>query len=228
MTVYCGKKSEEVLEYLLRRRSANVQDLHAPGPSESELELILRAATRVPDHGKLAPWYFIVFHGVWSEQAGAKVRDIFKSENPGASDERLRIEETRFSRSPVVVGVVSRMRKGNKPLWEQILSAGAVGMNLSLAAHASGYGASWVTEWYAFHPAFKSYLGLDERDHISGFVHLGTPGAMPEDRPRPELDLIVTHWREGVKLHKGDEAFDQEKFGFPEAGFDVSGLKGNR
>lgn len=225
MTVYCGKKSEEVFDYLLKRRSANVQDLRAPGPSDTELELILKAATRVPDHGKLAPWYFIVFHGIWSEQAGAKLSAIFKSEHPDASEERLRIEATRFSRSPMVVAIVSRMRKGNKPLWEQILSAGAVGMTLSLAAHASGYGASWITEWYAFHPEFKAYLGLDERDHIAGFVHIGTPGAVPEDRPRPEPEAIVTHWREGAALHKGDALFDQEKFGFPEAGFDLSGLK---
>lgn len=225
MSVICGKKSEEVLDYLLRRRSANAQDLHAPGPSETELEIILKAAMRVPDHGKLVPWHFVVFQGEGSVQAGAKLRAIFKEENPGASEERLRVEETRFSRSPVVVGVVSRMRMGNKPLWEQILSAGAVGMTLSLAAHASGYGASWITEWPAFHPEFKAYLGLDARDHIAGFIHLGTPGAVPEDRPRPALSDIVTHWREGVVLNKGDALFDQVKFGFPEAEFDLKALR---
>lgn len=224
-SVYCGKKSDAVLDYLLKRRSASAQDLHAPGPSSEELERILTAAVRVPDHGKLAPWFFIILQREGSVQAGAKLRAIFKSENPEASEERLAIEDTRFSRSPVVVAVVSRMRKGNKPLWEQILSAGAVGMTLSLAAHASGYGAAWVTEWPAFHPAFKAYLGLDARDHIAGFIHLGTPGAVPEDRPRPALSSVVTHWREGVALQKGDDLFDQAKFGFPEAGFDVSSLK---
>jgi nitroreductase len=225
MSVICGKKSNEVLEYLLRRSSASAKNMQFPGPSAEELERILTVAVRVPDHGKLVPWYFIVFEGEGSVQAGAKLREIFQSENPDAGEDRLQIEETRFSRSPVVVAVVSRMRKGNKPLWEQILSAGAVGMTLSLAAHASGYGAQWITEWPAFHPAFKSYLGLDARDHIAGFIHLGTPGAVPEDRPRPALSSVVTHWREGAVLNKGDALYDQEKFGFPEAGFDVSGVK---
>lgn len=98
-------------------------------------------------------------------------------------------------------------------------------MTLSLAAHASGYGAAWVTEWPAFHPAFKVYLGLDARDHIAGFIHLGTPGAVPEDRPRPALSSVVTHWREGAVLNKGDDLFDQTKFGFPEPGFDLTSLK---
>ena len=225
MEVFCGKKSDEVLEYLLKRRSANAQDLHAPGPNDEELERILAAASRVPDHGKLVPWHFIVFQGEGSVQAGAKVRAIFKSENPEASEDRLAIEATRFSRSPVVVGLISRMRKGGKPFWEQILSAGAAGMTLSLAAHASGFGAAWITEWYAFHPQFKAYLGLDARDHIAGFIHLGTPGAVPEDRPRPALSSIVTHWQDGAVLQKGDALYDQEKLGFPEPGFDVSGLK---
>ena len=224
MEVFCGKKSDEVLDYLLKRRSANAQDLHAPGPNDEELERILAAASRVPDHGKLVPWYFIVFHGVWSEQVGTKLAEIYKAENPQASEERVQLETTRFSRSPVVVAVISRMRRGNKPMWEQILSAGAACQTLSLAAHASGFGASWITEWYGYHPEFKTYLGLDERDHVAGFIHIGTPGAVPEDRPRPPLDTIFTNWREGAALHKGDAQFDQDKFGFPETGFDVSGL----
>ena len=156
MEVFCGKKSDEVLDYLLKRRSANAQDLHAPGPNDEELERILAAASRVPDHGKLVPWYFIVFHGVWSEQVGTKLAEIYKAENPEASEERVQLETTRFSRSPVVVAVISRMRRGNKPMWEQILSAGAACQTLSLAAHASGFGASWITEWYGYHPEFKA------------------------------------------------------------------------
>lgn len=224
MTLYAGKSSEEVLDYLLRRRSAKLDLLDAPGPSPQQLQIILQAAMRTPDHGRMFPWYFIVFEGEGREEMGHIIAQAFARNNPEASAEKIEIERARFMRAPVVVAVVSRMRKGKKPLWEQILSAGAVCMNLSLAAHASGFGVNWLTEWYAFDEYVRDAIGLDARDHIAGFLYIGTVTGEVEERPRPDPDLIINHFTPGGLLKKGDE-YDQEKFGFPDACFSVDDLK---
>jgi nitroreductase len=218
MTLYAGKQSPELLDYLLKRRSVKADALCAPGPTPEQLQDILTAATRVPDHGKMNPWYFIVFEGAAREQAGEIIAKAFQKSNPDARPDKIESERQRFMRAPLVVGVISRMRKGKKPLWEQILSSGAVCMNLSLAAHASGFGVNWVTEWYGYDKSVKAALGLDARDHVAGFLYIGTVAAPPEERERPDLHLIVNHFEAGKPLNKGD-AYDQEKFGIPEAGF---------
>ncbi len=224
MTLYSGKKSPELLEYLLHRRSVMAQTMCDPAPSEDELQRILEAGARVPDHGKLAPWYFIVFEGDKREIIGEKIRDIYAVQNPNAKQEHLRIEEERFIRAPLVVGVISRIKTGKPPMWEQILSAGAVCQNIVLATNASGYAAQWLTEWYAFDEDFRDYLGLDARDTVAGFIHIGTPSEMPSERPRPDLSDITTQWEEGVKPNKGD-AYNSPKFGIPDAGFNLSEIK---
>jgi nitroreductase len=218
MSLYAGKPSPEVLDYLLKRRSVKPEGLSAPGPSPAQLETILKAATRVPDHGKMSPWYFIVFEGEARAQMGEIIAQAFQKENPDAREDKIKSERERFLRAPLVVAIVSRVRKGKKPVWEQILSAGAAAMNFSLAAHASGFGACWLTEWYGFDENVKAAMGLDERDHIVGFLYVGSVAVPPEERERPDLNLIVNHFEPGKALRKGDE-YDQEKFGIPEAGF---------
>ena len=205
MKIMSGKPSEETLEYLLSRRSVMAQLLSDPAPSDAELRTILQAAARVPDHGKLSPWYFIVFKGDQRAVIGDKIKQIYVADNPDAGDAHIDIEATRFTRAPLVVGVVSRVRMGKPPMWEQLLSSGAVCMNLVMAANASGYGAQWLSEWYSYDNRFKEYLGLDARDHISGFIHIGTAEDTPDDRPRPNLDDIVTNWEEGAPLNKGEQ-----------------------
>ncbi len=224
MKIISGKKSEATLEYLLSRRSVMAQLLSDPAPTSEELGTMIQAAARVPDHGKLSPWYFIVFQGDQRAVIGKKIKEMYVADNPGAGDAHIDIEATRFTRAPLVVGVVSRVRMGKPPMWEQILSSGAVCMNLVMAANASGYGAQWLSEWYSYDARFKEYLGLDARDHIAGFIHIGTVEDTPDDRPRPNLDDIVTYWEEGAPLNKGEQ-YNVEKFGIPTQGFDLSQVK---
>lgn len=212
MTLTTAKKSDEVLNYLLKRRSASVKAMTGPGPSAEEIQTILQAAARVPDHGKVVPFYFVVFEGAAREEVGKIIARL-------APSEKAEEEERRFLRAPVVIGVISRTRPAKHPLWEQILCAGAVCQNMLLAASSLGYGAQWLSEWYSYDNDFKEALGLDERDNIAGFIHIGTPAEMPIERERPVLDKIVTHWQPGVVLNKGDEAYDQTKFDMPRAGF---------
>ncbi|MCK6418701.1 MAG: nitroreductase [Alphaproteobacteria bacterium] len=213
-----AKPSAEILDYLLRRRSVKLDLMTAPGPEPAQIENILRAASRVPDHGRMCPWYFLIFEGDARAKAGEIFQAIYLQKNPEADPAQLDKEAKRFLRAPLVIAMISRTRKGKNPLWEQILSAGAAGMNLSLAAHAQGFGVNWLTEWIAYDADVKAALGLDARDHVAGFFYIGSIQGQPEERDRPDLSSIVTHWHPDVKINKGD-LHDQEKMGFPPVGF---------
>lgn len=183
----------ETIELLAKRRSAPALALAAPGPTKEEIEIMLGIAARVPDHGKLAPWRFVVFAAESRDRAGAIVADVYAAANPGADAAQLATERKRFSLAPLVIGVVSRAKPHEKiPEWEQVLSAGAVCMNLIVAANAMGYQTVWLTEWYAYDRAVLERLGVAADEKIAGFVHIGRAPGPREDRPRPVLADIVS------------------------------------
>lgn len=187
----------EMLSFLLTRRSVAANSLGAPGPSADELRILLRAAARVPDHGKLTPWRFIVVTGDARDRLGAVLERATAADDPTCGPERLKFERKRLARAPVVVVVVSRAVQDHKiPEWEQILSAGAVCHGLLLAAHAAGYAGQWLTEWYAYHDDVRHALMLDSKERIAGFVYIGTPQVAPLERARPNLDSLITQWTE--------------------------------
>ena len=179
------------IDLLLSRRSGSAKAMKEPGPSKKQLAQILQAGARAPDHGKLFPWRFIVFEGKGRERAGDILAEVTKAE--GERDKQVEEERARFLRAPVVIGVVSAAREQHKiPVWEQELSAGAVCQNILVAATALGFVANWLSEWYAYHPVVKDRLGLKPGERIAGFIYIGTPKDDLEERPRPEMDRIVT------------------------------------
>lgn len=185
----------DALDLLKQRRSVKPAELVFPGPSEEQLNTLLTIAARVPDHGKLSPWRFIVFEGPARDAAGAVIAEVFASDHPEEDAGRLAVERGRLSRAPLVVAVVSRATSHPKiPEWEQVLSAGAAAMNLVTAAHAMGFAANWITEWYAYDRRVLERFGLAADERIVGFVHIGTPAKPPQDRDRPSLDAIVTRF----------------------------------
>lgn len=185
----------DAIDLLKIRRSVKPREMAGPGPSAAELETILTIGARVPDHGKLTPWRFIVFEGDARLAAGKAIAGIFAADHAGATAEQLDFESKRLARAPLVVAVVSRAGPHAKiPEWEQQLSAGAVAMNLVIAAHASGFVASWITEWYAYDWRVLEKLGLAPNERIAGFVHIGRAAKAPEDRDRPRLETIVTRY----------------------------------
>lgn len=220
-----ARPSAELLEYLHKRRSVPIKDMAEPGPDAAQIADILRAAGRVPDHGKLNPWYFVVISGQARSDAGALLETLWRRREPEAAPEKLKLERERFLRAPLVIAVISRIRESKNPVWEQILSAGAACQNLCLAANALGFGANWVTEWYAYDEGFRTDLGLDRRDHVAGFIYIGTPRQPPTERDRPDLSALVTFWEPGISPQKG-EHYGQNGMGFPAPGFDFSGLPG--
>jgi nitroreductase len=183
------------LDLLKTRRSVKPIELGGPPPSTAEIETLLTIASRVPDHGKLTPWRFIVFEGDARMKAGETIAQVFKAVHPDATTDQVEFERKRLARAPLVVAVVSRAAPHVKiPEWEQVLSAGAAAMSLVLAAHAHGFAANWITEWYAYDRRVLEALGLTAHEKIAGFVHIGRPAQPPEDRPRPPLAEIVTRY----------------------------------
>jgi nitroreductase len=185
----------DTIALLKTRRSVKPMELKTPGPSATQLETLLTIASRVPDHGKLTPWRFIVFEGPARTKAGEKIVEVFKKNNPQATPDQIEFERNRLARAPLVIAVVSRAGPHAKiPEWEQLLSSGAAAMNLVIAANALGFAASWLTEWYAYDREVLDTLGLDPSEKIAGFVHIGTAATLPDDRARPPLSAVVRRY----------------------------------
>jgi nitroreductase len=183
----------ETLDLLLTRRSGSAKAMGAPGPSREQLNEILKAGARAPDHGKLFPWRFIVFEGSARERVGDILAEVLEVE--GERPKLIEEERERFLRAPAVVGVVSSARELIKiPVWEQELSAGAVCQNILIASHALGFVGNWLTEWYAYHPKVKEKIGLKPGERMAGFIYIGTSTVELEERPRPEMDKIVSYF----------------------------------
>jgi len=137
-----------------------------------------------------------VFEGDGRRKAGEAIAAAFLAKYPDAKPEQVEFERNRLARAPLVVAVVSRAAPHVKiPEWEQVLSSGAAAMSLVVAAHALGFGATWITEWYSYDRAVLDALGLAPHEKITGFVHIGRPAQAPEDRPRPALADIVTRFK---------------------------------
>jgi nitroreductase len=181
--------SPETLALLAQRRSSSAQTLRAPGPTAAELDDLIRLAARVPDHGKLNPWRFVVMEGQPKAALVARLGALAESQD---NPVKARAALAKLSAPPTTVMVVFSPKPPVKPLWEQELSAGAVCMTLLIAAEAMGFGANWITDWYAYDEAARAWLGLKDGEQVAGFIHLGQPGEPPLERVRPDLDALTS------------------------------------
>ena len=185
----------DTIAFLKTRRSVKPREMSGPGPSAAELETILTIGARVPDHGKLAPWRFIVFENEARLRAGDVIAAVFARKNPEAPAADVEVERRRLLEAPLVIAVVSVIKPHPKvPPWEQELSAGASAMNIVSAATALGYGANWLTGWFCYDRDALDGLGLGAHEKLAGFIHIGTPTRLNEDRPRPVLAELVTRF----------------------------------
>jgi nitroreductase len=185
----------EVADFLKSRRSVKPREMSGPGPSPEQLETILTVGARVPDHGKIAPWRFIVFEGDARVRAGEIIGAVFARQHPEATADEIAAEKARLMEAPLVIAVVSSPKPHPKvPAWEQELSAGASCLNIVIAATALGYGANWLTGWIAYDRDVLAGLGVNDGEKLAGFIHIGTRTKPPEDRPRPTLADVVTRF----------------------------------
>ncbi|WP_299423386.1 nitroreductase [Sphingomonas bacterium] len=182
------------LSLLATRRSGKPRDLIAPGPDADQLTQILGIAARTPDHGKLAPWRFVIVQSGQREALARVITDAYRVERPQAA--RLEIEalEQFATQAPTLIIVLSSPKpESHIPIWEQELSAGAAGMNLLHAAHALGFAGGWLTGWAAYSDNVRDAFGAAP-ERIAGFIFLGTSAKQLEERPRPDLGKIVSNW----------------------------------
>ncbi len=184
-----------IIDFLLTRNSAPIPELREPAPSDSEIETMLTIASRVPDHGRLTPWRFILYRGAAREKIGEKLAELAERREGPLTEGRRNQELTRFSRAPLVIGVVSSPKENPKiPQWEMFLSAGAAAMNLVLAANALGYGTNWITNWYSAVEEGRALLGLAPHERVVGFVHIGSYTGPAPERPRPDVSTLYADY----------------------------------
>ncbi|MGL3605585.1 nitroreductase family protein [Rhizobium sp. G187] len=189
------KNDIKLIDYLAVRRSVPAFQMCEPGPDRAEIEAMLTLAIRVPDHGKIAPWRFIVYRGSERQVIGEALLQMALTKNPALSPEMVEVERNRFTRAPVVIAVVSTAAPHAKiPEWEQVMSAGAVCLNLLMAANAHGFVSNWLTEWFAFDESAYPLLGVNPGEKVAGFIHIGSTEFPITERPRPVLEDVVS-WR---------------------------------
>jgi nitroreductase len=181
--------------HLATRRSGKARDLVAPGPDSDQLAAILSLAMRTPDHGKLAPWRFVMVDRDQRTALAGLLKRAWVADNPGAAGMDLSALDQFAQQAPTLVVLLSTPVIDSKiPQWEQQLSAGAVGMNLLHAAHAHGFVGSWLTGWAAYSPDVAAAFGAGPDDRIVGYFFLGTPTRDLEERPRPDPSSRIVKW----------------------------------
>ena len=177
---------------------ASAFKLSDPAPSDADLETILQAAARAPDHGRLRPWQFVCIRGAAREKLGQAMADNQAADTGEANPSILARTAAKPLRAPLIVAVVAKIDPDHPkiPKIEQILSAGAAAQNIMLAAHALGYGCMWKTGGACYDPRINRLFGLTETDQIVGFMYLGTiDGAAQGEIERPDFADFVSEWR---------------------------------
>lgn len=189
--------TSSIRSLLSSRKSASAKAMAAPGPTPAQLSEILNYAVRVPDHGKLTPWRFIVFEGEARAKFGDAMVARWRVLHPEHGENTLKFVHGLFLRAPTVVGVISTAQPHPKiPEWEQQLSAAAVCQTMLFAATALGIGCQWMTDWIVYDPEMAKVMGLAPHEKVAGFIYLGTSTETLEDRPRPDAAALTTRWGE--------------------------------
>jgi nitroreductase len=184
-----------VFDFLAQRSSTPISAISEPAPEGAELDELLKVAARVPDHGRLTPWRFILYRGDVRHKVGEYLAKRAEAREGPLPDSRKDQERARFARAPLVIGVVSSPVAHERiPEWEQFLSAGAAAMNLCTAANALGYATNWITNWYSDDAPARAHLGIAPNERVAGFVHIGTAENKMPERPRADMEKIVSDY----------------------------------
>ena len=187
--------TSSLLAFLKSRKSASAKAMGGTGPNAHQLNEILSIAMRVPDHGKLTPWRFVLFQGDARAEVGKLFADRWAALNSSHGAEALGFQAGLFMRAPMVIAVVSTAKTHAKiPVWEQQMSAAAVCFNMELAAQALGFDVQWQSDWVAYDQGAKAAMGLEAGEQIAGLIYIGKSAIPLEDRPRPDVTMLTTHW----------------------------------
>ncbi len=180
--------------YLSSRRSGRPRNMIAPGPSDEQIEDIVATALRTPDHGKLAPWRVIRIDSDQRSLLAAELAKAYQSDKPDAGRLELEALETMAHQAPTLLVVLfSPVTSTKIPLWEQELSCGAFSMNVIHAIHAHGFVGGWITGWPTYNDDVRDLFGKAP-ERIAGFIFAGTADGELAERPRPELETVLSRW----------------------------------
>lgn len=194
-TIAAANPSQDAVRLMRLRRSTSPELMSEPGPPAEILRTILEIGARAPDHRRVYPFRFVVIEGERRAVAGDLLARRLAETDAAADAARLDVERRRFTRAPVVIVVASRVDHAHKtPEWEQVLTAGAVCENLLVAANAHGFASCWLTEWAAYDEGVREGLGLAMSERVAGFIYMGSARENPKERPRPELDALITRF----------------------------------
>jgi nitroreductase len=184
------------ISFLKSRKSGSVKAMGGPGPNAAQIAEMLDIAVRVPDHGKLNPWRFILFEGAARADIGEAFAARWTVLHPDHGEDSSTFQRGLFLRAPVVIVVVSTAAPHGKiPEWEQLLSSAAVSYNLVLAATAMGFHAQWQSDWVAYDAGATAAMGLKDSERVAGLIYIGTSTVPLEDRPRPDAQSLLTRWQ---------------------------------
>jgi nitroreductase len=192
-----NKVENPIIEFLRNRRSVVAANLSEPGPSVDELRSIIEIGLRVPDHSRCGPWRIQIIRKEGQARLGELYESIFKKEDENPTQEKIDYWRERPQSAPVLLAITCYPNKEKIhkiPLWEQILSGGAMCQNILNASHAIGYSAQWLSEWPAYHKEVKELLGHDKEIEIYGFIFIGTPTELPKERKRVAAEDVVSEW----------------------------------
>lgn len=185
--------NQAAFDFFRTRKSVPLTQFKGPGPDDAQITELLEIAARVPDHGRVEPWRFIIYRGEAALKAGVDIAALAvkrRGEIPEAEMER---ERNRLNRAPLAVGVISSVNaESHIPDWEQFLSAGAVAMNLVSAATAAGFAANWITGWFCDDEEGRTIIGLEQHERVAGIIHIGNYDVKIPDRPRPDVSSITS------------------------------------
>lgn len=179
------------LTFLETRRSRPYKILTAPAPDRAEIKRLLTIAARVPDHGKLEPWRFLVLERPALSRLSETLPE--KGKALGIAPEKIEKAILEYTTTPLAIAVIASPKPTDKfPEVEQTLSVGAAAMQLLNAALAAGWGANWLSGWASHDRDWRErHLGLMPHEWIAGILHLGTETTTPPERPRPDIDTLI-------------------------------------
>ena len=186
-----------IAEFLWTRRSVLAAKLVEPGPDADTLDAIIGIGLRVPDHSRCGPWRIQIIGKEGQAKLGDFYATLYAQENDEASESQVEYWRERPQTAPVLLAITCHPNheKINKiPLWEQVLSGGALCQNILNGAHAFGFAAQWLTEWPAYSADVREFLGHDPDTEVYGFIFIGTASEVPKERKRIGAGEVVSIW----------------------------------
>ena len=184
----------DVLDAIEARRS--IKRFTDRAVTRSDIERLLQAVTRAPNHRMTQPWRFYVLgpeaRTAFGRALGA--RKAKRVEDPDAAAAVLEKVARDHGALPAMLAVAV-VQNDDPEIREEDYAATFMGLeNLALAAPAMGLGTHLKTGAVMDEPAARAAVGVEEGERIVATVHVGEPAEVPDGKPRTGAAELTT-WR---------------------------------